>query len=258
MNALQKLLAYLQYCYHARGIHAAQSKFIYDFLLGVFYDQGPYPDFELIENVRVQMLRDTTVVNGKSIGASAGKNLGTVRDLVKRTAKPAKYGRLLYNLMQYQKPSCVLELGTGTGISTFYLAIARPTAKVITLEGVREIQQIASYYAQQLSLSNITYVQDDFDIVLPQLLQKLDSVDLAFIDGNHTCKATLHYFHLLLAKIDEHSIIVFDDINWSKGMQQAWKIIQAHPKATLCLECYQMGLVFFNKGLSKQVFTVRY
>ncbi|MBK8845570.1 MAG: class I SAM-dependent methyltransferase [Bacteroidetes bacterium] len=258
MNALQKLLAYLSYCRKANGIHAAQSKFIYNFLQAVFYDHNPYPDFELIEHARKQMLCNAARINGKSIGATPGKDLGSVSQLVSRTAKPQKYGRLLYNLMQYVAPATVVELGTGAGISTFYLAAARPLASVITIEGVKEIQQIAIEYAHRLSLHNITFIHNDFDIALPKLMQETRTVDLAFIDGNHTCKATLHYFDLLLSKKNEKSIFVFDDINWSKDMQQSWKIIKAHEQVTLCIECFQMGMVFFDKALSKQVFTVRY
>jgi len=52
--------------------------------------------------------------------------------------------------------------------------------------------------------------------------------------------------------------IIFDDIYWSEGMQQAWTEICARPEVTLSLDLFHMGVVFFNPGLTKEHYYIRY
>ena len=54
------------------------------------------------------------------------------------------------------------------------------------------------------------------------------------------------------------TILVFDDIHWSEGMEEAWKHIVAHSATTLTIDIFQFGLVFLRKELSKQHFVIRY
>ncbi|MBK6643902.1 MAG: class I SAM-dependent methyltransferase [Bacteroidetes bacterium] len=68
--------------------------------------------------------------------------------------------------------------------------------------------------------------------------------DFIFIDGNHTYEATMRYFNWILPKVRAKTMIIFDDINWSAGMQQAWLEIQQHPKVTQSLDFYLWELLF--------------
>jgi hypothetical protein len=51
--------------------------------------------------------------------------------------------------------------------------------------------------------------------------------------------------------------LVFDDINWSAGMQQAWAEIAADPDVTLCIDLFFLGFVFRNPSFSKETFKLR-
>ena len=91
------------------------------------------------------------------------------------------------------------------------------------------------------------------------LLQKINKVDLAFVDGNHLKIPTLTYFGLLLEKSTDQSIFIFDDIHWSAEMEEAWKEIQQHPAVTLSIDLFFIGLVFFKKDFkAKQHFVIRF
>ena len=48
-------------------------------------------------------------------------------------------------------------------------------------------------------------------------------------------------------------IFFFDDI-WSKEMHDAWNNIVDHQKTTLTIDLFSIGVVFFNKNLSKENF----
>jgi hypothetical protein len=52
-----------------------------------------------------------------------------------------------------------------------------------------------------------------------------------------------------LPHLNEHSVVVFDDIHWSKEMEQAWYEIQQNNMVTLSIDLFFVGLVFFKKTL---------
>lgn len=91
-----------------------------------------------------------------------------------------------------------------------------------------------------------------------RVLAGISKTDFVFFDGNHQYEPTLKYFNMCLDKVHSKSVFVFDDINWSEGMQRAWNEIKNHPKVTVTIDLFMMGLVFFDPDLSKQDFVLRY
>jgi len=99
----------------------------------------------------------------------------------------------------------------------------------------------------------------NFDDNLPLVLNKLGSIDFAFVDGNHRAAPTLHYFEQLLQKANRPSILVFDDIHWSAEMESAWLQIKRHPAIMLSIDLFFLGLVFLNTDFKvKQDFVIRF
>ena len=68
----------------------------------------------------------------------------------------------------------------------------------------------------------------------------------------------MDYFHACLPLAHENTLFVFDDIRWSKEMEQAWDEIKRHPQVTITVDLFFMGLVFFRQGQAKQDFVVRF
>ncbi|MGI0107896.1 O-methyltransferase [Salinimicrobium sp. WS361] len=81
--------------------------------------------------------------------------------------------------------------------------------------------------------------------------------DLIYVDGNHQKEATLSYFEKLLPTVHNDSVMIFDDIHWSKGMEEAWEEIKAHPKVKVSIDTFQWGLVFFRREQEKEHFVIR-
>jgi hypothetical protein len=81
--------------------------------------------------------------------------------------------------------------------------------------------------------------------------------NLIYFDGNHSKKATLDYFELLLPTITNDSVWIFDDIHWSKDMEEAWEIIKNHPKVKVTIDIFQWGIVFFRTQQEKEHFVIR-
>jgi predicted O-methyltransferase YrrM len=249
--------------------HGIHSPFIFQFVTNVLNDDRYFKSYEEIENLRQQLLIDKRLLNIDDFGAGSGsskKKLSaeqpdqrSIASIAKNAAKPQKFGRLLFRMVNYYQPQTILELGTSLGMSTAYLAAANTNARVITMEGAAEIAEIANQNFLSLALKNIEIVQGNFDETLSSFISKLSQLDFAFIDGNHRKEPTESYFNQLLNRGGSSSIFVFDDIHWSKEMEQAWETIKNDSRVTCTIDLFFIGIVFFNTSFKeKQNIAIRF
>ena len=162
-------------------------------------------------------------------------------------------------MVNYYRPRTILELGTSLGITTSYLASGNPAAIVTTMEGAKEVAAVARKNFATAGLQNTSIIEGNFDDTLAQVVQDLGSVDCCFIDGNHRREPTERYFQQLLPITHNDSILIFDDIHWSREMEQAWETIRNHPSVRCSVDLFFIGIVFFREEFhEKQHFCIRF
>ena len=242
--------------------HGIHSPFVFDFIKNVLNDKKEYECYQLIEQRRKTLLNDSTIIEVEDFGAGSSvikTNKRVVKDIAASSLKPKKFSQLLFRIVNYYQPKTILELGTSFGVTTAYLASGNTNANIITCEGAKNIAAIAQQTFTVLQLKNINLNQGDFGVTLPQTLSQLQTVDLAFIDGNHRKEPTLDYFTKILNQSTQNSILIFDDIHWSAEMEAAWAEIQQHPQVTLTIDLFFIGIVCINNSIKvKQHFTIRF
>jgi predicted O-methyltransferase YrrM len=257
----RKYLHYYFTAMNGKG-HGMHSPFVFQFILNVLRNGKGYTQQPALENQRKRLLNNKRILHIEDLGAgsrTATTKNRTVAQLAASAVKPPRFGRMLNRLVQYYQPHTIVELGTSLGLTTAYLATANPKATIYTIEGSSAVQELARETWQQLDIGNIQPLQGNFNQELPKLLSTLNSVDLAYFDGNHRYAPTMEYFQLMLSKAGTHSIFIFDDIHWSAEMEQAWAEIQQHEAVRCTVDVFFMGFVFFKKSfLEKQHFTVRF
>ncbi len=255
-----RLKAYLQYLLRAKGVGNMHSPFVYDFMVNVLHDRRHFYAYDEIESLRSRLLSSDEIISVIDYGAGAHAPIPEkrrVRDVLKKSAKPARQAQLLFRIAVYNKCMQLLELGTSLGISAMYLAKASINAKVISLEGSPALAAKARSNFISAGINNIEVIEGPFATTLMKALEKSGKPDLVFFDGNHRLEPTLQYFSQALAFADEQSIFIFDDIHWSPEMNAAWKIIKGNARVTLTIDLFHFGIVFFRKQLSKQDFILR-
>jgi len=261
MKAALFITRYLKYFFSARSKHNAHSPFLYEFITKVLKNNCNDTNCKKIEKLRKELCRSNQSISITDFGAGSHINNSKrrkLKDIAKNSAKNSKYGKLLYRIIKYYKPKNILELGTSLGISTLYLAKARENTKVYTLEGCPQTAKIAEQNFSKLDVKNINLTLGDFQNTLKKTLQKIHPLDLAFIDGNHQEKATTYYFEECLNYSNNDTVFIFDDIYWSKGMENAWDHIKSHQKATLTIDLFYIGIVFVKSELSKENYVIRF
>lgn len=257
----QKYLHYYLTAFNGKG-HGMHSPFVFQFILQVLNNKSGYQPPAEIEALRKQLWEDKRELHIKDFGAGSRKRNSkerSVSELAHHALKSRKYAQLLFRLVKRYQPKTILELGTSLGLTTAYLAKAAPAARITTIEGSSAIAAIAGENFSKLHLKNIHQEVGNFDSLLSSVIYHLSSIDLAYIDGNHRYEPTLRYFTQLLPALHNDSILVFDDIHWSKEMEQAWHQIQQHPAVQGTVDIFFLGFVFFRKEFrEKQHFTIRF
>ncbi len=251
---------YLQHRFSAKTLHGTHSPFVYTLADKVIYNFAANADYKSIEQQRKKLFNDHSTINITDLGAGShlnNKRKKQIRQIAKNALKSPKLAQLIFRLAKNVDPKIVVELGTCLGITTAYLAKACPNARIISIEGCPETAAVAKQNFKDLELKNIELHTGNFDFILPDLIAKQPNLDLVYVDGNHRKEATTNYFKWCLPKISENSLLIFDDIYWSKGMKEAWSEIKNHPDVTLTIDLFWIGLVYFRKGQAKQHFKLK-
>lgn len=263
-SKLQLAVKYLHHYFAASDSkgHGMHSPFVFEFITKVLNDKTNYPAYQKVEDLRKQLVKDQTVLTIEDFGAgsTADKtNQRSIASITKNAAKPAKYGQLLHRMIRHYQPQAILELGTSLGITTSYLSLAKPDAKLITMEGATAIAATARQNFKTLKLNNVEIVTGNFNDTLSTVIDQLSSVNFVFVDGNHRREPTERYFSQLLPVTNNDSILIFDDIHWSREMEQAWNTIKQHPSVRCTIDLFFIGIVLLRQEFKeKQHFVVRF
>ena len=169
----------------------------------------------------------------------------TIGEVCKTASMSYKWAFLLFKLIREFRPNIVIEMGSSLGISGTYQAAAlklNRQGKMVTLEGAESLASLAKENFKKLDLENIDVVVGRFSDTLQDVLLKNSPVDFIFIDGHHDKDATVRYYNQVLPYLSDRAIIVFDDIGWSVGMQQAWEAIKISENVKVVLDLHDIGI----------------
>lgn len=261
MSVLAKAKSYVSHFLKSTNEHGVHSPFVFNLINHVIYSNQEYYDFEKLNRFFDKVRANEQSVAIIDLGAGSAKG-NTEQKKIGKIARVAgknkKQGELLFKLVNYFNPKNILELGTSVGIGTSYLASANKKTPIYTIEGNPNVLAVAKKNFELLHLKNIKPIVGNFDNELPKLLNELDTFDFVYFDGNHKKEPTLNYFEMCLKKHNKLSVFVFDDINWSAEMQDAWNIIKTNKNVTVTVDLYYLGLVFFRTDQQKQHFKIRF
>ena len=256
---LFQIKSYLKFLLKSTNQHGVHSPFVFDLITKCFYAKTDSDKSSKIKHYRNELLQNKNLITVTDFGKGS-KIFKSNRREVSKIAKIAgiskKRSELLIKIVAYFNSVKILEIGTSLGIGTASLAIGNSNSQITTLEGCKNTSSIAQEQFKKFGLNHIYISVGDFNETLSKSL-KNNSYDLIYFDGNHQKKPTIDYFEQCLQSIHNESVFIFDDIHWSKEMQETWEIIKNNPLVTVTLDTYFWGFVFFRKEQVKEHFTIR-
>jgi predicted O-methyltransferase YrrM len=282
LQSFQIIIRFIKFYFAAKTRYAVHSPFVYDFVENVLEDDRLFYVFHDAEWLRQQLLESPDTVEVEDFGAGSQVINSTktrkISAIAQSALSPDFQCQWLFRMAQLFDSQQIVELGTSLGVATLYLTEGGAKAgKVWTLEGSPQIAALArrnfdwfydttrrlglrkndplvlnfekyeNNFTVEADKKRIEIVVGNFDETLEQTLKQILKLDLAFIDGNHREEPTIRYFEQCLAHAHEGTVLIFDDIHWSTGMEKAWQTIQNHPSVTLTLDLFWCGVVFLRK-----------
>ena len=276
MSKIHQIVAYIRHCLTAwnttgEGIH---SPYLFAIVRLIMRDENSYYCFADIERRREMLLacEDTLdVVDFGSQGSPEGTHVSRqVCDIAKNHLERPKVAQLLFRLVLFmqqneKRPLQIMELGTSLGITTSYLAAADSRNNVVTFEGSEAVLHVAQGIWKTLKLENIEWQQGNIDDTLIYYIyskqttndKRQSTIDIAYIDANHTYEATKRYTDYLLPLISTNGMLILDDIHYSEEMERAWNELKADERVTTTMDLYHIGIAFINPCFLKRHYRIR-
>lgn len=254
------IISYLKFLKNSSNQHGIHSPFVYSLITKCFYDKKKYAEYIILKQYRNSLLANKKFIEVTDFGAGSRvfkSNKRQISKIAKTAGISSKRAKLLFRVVNYFQPTTILEIGTSLGLATSALSLGNKKTKIISLEGCSKTQEIAKFQLENSKLKNIEFITTKFEDYLSTFNLQLTTYNQIYFDGNHSKKATLDYFELLLPTITNETVWIFDDIHWSKDMEEAWEIIKKHPKVKVTIDTFQWGFVFFREEQEKEHFVVR-
>lgn len=257
---LQLLKSYLKFKWNATSEHGVHSPFVFDLVTKCFYDKTNYSEYDVLIQYRKSLLENKNTIEVTDFGAGSRvfkSNTRQISKIAQTAGISPKRAELLFRIVRYFQPESILEIGTSLGLATSALSLGNEFGKITTLEGCPQTQEQAKLQSLNFKFQNIDFINSEFSSFLKTINNQQSTINLIYFDGNHSKKATLEYFELLLPTITNDSVWIFDDIHWSMEMEEAWELIKQHPQVSITIDTFQWGIVFFRKEQVKEHFIIQ-
>lgn len=221
-----------------------------------------------IEDRRATLLQDDARLAFLDFGAGSNREGATKERAVKTIAgasKPRFLASILYKIIRHIGPKTCVEMGSCVGLSAAYQSAAltlntqmlktRKGSKydwehghLVSIEGDPQTADIARETLRTLNIENAEIVTGSFDKQLEGVLKKMAPVEYLFNDGHHDGDAVLRYFETAYQYMADQSIIVFDDIDWSESMADAWRQITIDRRIFCTINLGGIGVAFIDRS----------
>ncbi len=251
---LFRVKKYLEYKKRAVNQFGLHSPFLFELYNSCFKPRFRHT-FPEIDSKRRELSSNKSSLEVADFGAGSlvsDTKSRKVKEMYNSASISKKQGELFNRLVKHLQPKTILELGTHLGVSGLYF-LDGTDAHLTTIEACENTQNLAKRTLSTYS-DRLTMVLGTFRTRLPDVLNSQTSIDLMYVDGNHDFENTIWHFESLLKHVNENSVMIFDDINWTEDMAKAWEQIIEQKEVTISINCFKFGLVFFRKGIEKQNF----
>jgi predicted O-methyltransferase YrrM len=210
--------------------------------------------FQDIDAIRSILYARNTVAEDQPLRPAVGY-------IGRRISVRKRWGALLHGLVRYSQAQRVLELGTGYGISSLYIARGLldnypiRTCMLITLEQEPERARAAREHLYQLGLDDFaTVTEGDIQNTLDRALQDIHPLNIAFMDGPEEENLVLRSF----AQIKRHSrpgtFVVLTNIHASADMHRAWLTMKDMRQVAATVDLWHWGIVLIGDSPAAHIY----
>ena len=167
---------------------------------------------------------------------------------------PLRDSRWLFRLANRFHPRRLVIVGTGGGLTPLSLtAYVSSGLHAIALEECPTTADTVRTLLHNRTTSPIEVHCGTYETELPNALTEYGRPDCIVLDVPPDRLASL--FDCCAEHLSEQTMLLIRDIHATPLARSTWQaLFCAHPSATVCVDAYTWGIVFFRPGLPRQVF----
>lgn len=255
---MRHLISYIKYCFtsghqHGFGIH---SPYLFHLVTRIIEEDLPYYKYSLIEKVRKLMSQVDERIG--VFNDDGTKRLRKIKSVVGDYAITPKYGQLLFRLVNYYKPSVILEYGTTCGISTMYMAAPNSKTSVYSLSKQPEMADLSQSMCERIAMHNIKRSKaTDLMAEAQRLVQEMPEDDFLYINSATPAEVST-LVNLRMARNGKRFFIVVPNPYTTDEMWNVWQALKADERVKLSINIFNLGILIANENLQKEDFILRF
>ena len=221
-----------------RGGYGVHSPFVFDLITNVIEERRLYYCYERIYPVRLQILQ-----SGRKV--TFHRHIIPIAKALRKYCFTEQENRLLFRLANRFQSKTIYVAGSDFGLTPLYLTAYSAASACIVVEPEPTVATIAREYLNKYTTAtfvmqnNFTYIPDNLDFI---------------VFGYSFKSFSIHTFEHFLPHINDNTVMIIAGINASTINRKTWKSICAHPKVTVTIDLYRLGIVFFNPKLYQQTY----
>ncbi|MBO7114882.1 MAG: hypothetical protein J6V95_06895 [Bacteroidaceae bacterium] len=159
---------------------------------------------------------------------------------------PQSRDELLFRLVNRFNPQYILEIGTGAGVSTGYLASVSSKSRVITVDAPHPAEKEVRRNLKRIK--NIEYIAADVLETVTKIMESGDTPQ--FIHVAHTAYWR-QVMDVIIRNAKPDTVVVLEDMG-KKEKKEWWKQAILDERVGVTFQLKKLGLLFFNRKMNKQ------
>ena len=232
------------FCRKGFGVH---SPFVYDLITNVIEEKSDFYAFSDISIAQLQLLQNEHVIQ-------YGRKRIAVKEALKRFGITTKEGKFLFRLTNHYKPHTILSIGSSMGLAPLCLTRYNATVQCIILEYEQDIAEIAKQILNKEKNTALNIKIGAYHELLPESIVQLQRIDCVFIGKDVGVNDWDTVFEQCEPFIHDSTFFVLAGIRSSTDKQNYWMQYRQHPKVTVAIDLFDLGLLFFQPKLHRAVY----
>lgn len=225
------------------GVH---SPFVYSLITNVLREKSLYYDYKRIEQLRDALLNDPSLFQNRDSQKNIHKFLTSER-----------HGRFLFRMVNFFHPETLLEIGTGLGVDTLYMASPHANCQCITLEEDLFLQNVSEKLFSAQSSSNIELIKGRWKESLEDVLGNTEKLDFVCLNANQQ-QPIRELYKMCRTKMHDQSIFIIRNIRTSKELYELWEELKKEDNVVSAIDIYSMGILLYNPSLTNKHYSLYY
>ncbi len=225
------------------GIH---SPFVYSLITKVLREKNLYYDYNKIEQLRDALLNDSFLLKDRD-----------TRRIVTKFKTSERHGRFLFRLVNFFHPETLLEIGTGLGVDTLYMASPHADCRCVTLEEDQSLHLLSKMLFSRNCTSNIEAMKGSWEETVKQAITTIEKLDFVCLNAGPQLPIR-EIYNICRTKMHDQSIFLIRNIRTSIVLFELWEELKKEKNVVTSVDMYSMGILFYNPSLTNQQYNLYY